>query len=300
VRQALPAAIVFAASWALAANLVVTVRGFRTGWKHGVAYLGHTGVSVLLLGVIASSGYGVSAQVQLPEGQERDALGYHMKFEGLQHSNDGKDHAIIAVSSSEGAFQARPALYWSPYNQGYMKKPHIERYLTHDVYISPIEMVGDDGTANALWLAKGETKSVGSVRYTFVDFDVQNMGTPQMQIAARMRAELGGRTVPVRPLYQPMAGTARSIPDYLPGGGAVEIVGVDATNGRVGIAVPGIAQSKPHGDVLAVEVSTKPLITLVWIGAIIMLASVAMSIVRRVMDLNKAARPASVEVPTAV
>jgi len=37
--------------------------------------------------------------------------------------------------------------------------------------------------------------------------------------------------------------------------------------------------------VLAVEVSTKPLINLVWVGAIVMLASVFLSVVRRSRDL---------------
>ena len=41
----------------------------------------------------------------------------------------------------DGCFEAAPALYWSEFNKGYMKKPHIERFLTHDIYISPLEMV---------------------------------------------------------------------------------------------------------------------------------------------------------------
>ena len=43
----------------------MTARGFRHGWKHGVAYLGHTGAAVLLIGVIASSNYGRKVQVTL-------------------------------------------------------------------------------------------------------------------------------------------------------------------------------------------------------------------------------------------
>jgi hypothetical protein len=37
---------------------MVTLRGFKAGWKHGAAYLGHMGASLMLIGVIASSGYG--------------------------------------------------------------------------------------------------------------------------------------------------------------------------------------------------------------------------------------------------
>ena len=58
VRQPIPAAIVFAMAFALAANTMVTLRGFKASWKHGVAFLGHMGASVLIIGVIASRATG--------------------------------------------------------------------------------------------------------------------------------------------------------------------------------------------------------------------------------------------------
>jgi cytochrome c-type biogenesis protein CcmF len=288
VRQPMPAAVVFGASWALASNFIVTVRGFRAGWKHGVAYLGHMGVAVMLIGIVASSGYGTAVQVQLPQGQERSALGYRLRFEGIKRRNDGKDRVMIAVDAPERRFEAAPTLYWSEFNQGYMKKPHIERFLTHDIYISPLEMVGQDHAAeNALWLSKGETRQVGQVKYTFVDFDRQ-MGDV-VRVAARLRVEIGGRTVPARPVLEVnmQNGTRNSIPDYLPGGGSVQIAAVDPNTGRVAIEVPGMGGGATTGDVLAVEVSTKPLINLVWVGAILMLGSALGSVVRRALDLGR-------------
>jgi len=293
VRQWLPALVVFGAAFALASNTAVTVRGFRAGWKHGVAYLGHMGVSVLLIGIIASSGYGRSVQVQLPRGESRAALGYRMTYEGIEKRGDGKDRMKIAVAGGGGAFEARPALYWSAYNQGYMKKPHIERYLAYDLYISPLETVGDDPAENALWLAKGETRQVGQAKYTFIDFDRQ-MG-PVVRVAARLRVEMGGRTVPARPVLEMdmKNGIPNRIPDYLPGGASVEIAAVDPNTGRVALIVPGMARPA-GGEVLAVEVSTKPLINLVWVGAILMLGSVFLSAIRRATELRPAAgvRPA--------
>ena len=286
VREPMPLAVVFGAAFALASNLVVTVRGFRAGWKHGVAYLGHAGVAVLLIGIVASSRYGRQVQVQLPMGEERQALGYRLTFQGVRPGVQGKDRMMIAVNAPERRFEAAPALYWSEFNQGYMKKPHIERFLTHDVYISPLEIVGDDGSDGAVWFRKGETRQIGAVRYTFIDFDRQ-MGDV-VRVAARMRAEIGGRTVPVRPVLEinMKSGIPNRIPDYLPGGASVEIVRVDPNTGRVALALPGVARHQ-GGDILAVEVSTKPLINLVWIGAILMLGSALLSVVRRAMDLKR-------------
>ena len=289
VRQVMPAMVLFAAAFALVSNVIVTVRGFRAGWKHGNAYLGHAGVSTLLIGVVASSGYGTSTQIQLPVGQERSALGWSIKYEGVRADGEGKDHMVLAVHSPGRSFEALPIMYWSEFNQGYMKKPHIERFLTHDLYISPLERVGEDKSVNALWLGKGEVKEVGKVKYRFEDFDVQGMGSPTLTIAARVVAETGGRSVPVRPVLEVSTekGMQRSIPAYLPGGGSVEIVSVDASKGRVGLGVPGLA--KPHtGEILAVEVSTKPLINLVWLGAILMVGSAFLSVLRRALDLRRA------------
>jgi cytochrome c-type biogenesis protein CcmF len=199
VRDAMPAGVIFAALFALAANTVVAVRGFSVGWRHGAAALGHMGVAMLLVGVVASSGYGVAAQVQLPQGEERQALGYSLTYQGRVKEPDGKDHVRIAVNSREGRFEASPALYWSEFNQGYMKKPHVERYLTHDVYISPLEIVDADPAVALL---------------------------------------------------------------------------------RPGAAPPGA------GSVLAVELSTKPFINLVWLGSILMLASTFLIVFRRAQELD--------------
>jgi cytochrome c-type biogenesis protein CcmF len=192
---------------------------------------------------------------------------------------------MIGVNAPEGRFEALPAMYWSEFNQGYMKKPHIERFLTHDIYISPLEMLGDDRNPQGIWFEKGETKQIGQVKYTFVDFDRQ-MGD-EIKVAARLQVEIGGRTVPARPMIVIQPGKIpERIPDYLPGGGSVQIVNVDATGGRVALELPGMGQTS-DSKILAVEVSTKPLINLVWVGAILMLGSAFLSVLRRALDLRR-------------
>jgi cytochrome c-type biogenesis protein CcmF len=287
VRGILPVLVVFGAGFALAANAIVTVRGFKAGWKHGVAFLGHAGVGLLLVGVVASSGYGRSAQMQLPQGQERSALGYHLTYQGVLHEKDGHDRVVIAVNAPEGHFEAAPRLYWSEFNQGYMKKPHIERFLTHDIYISPLEMVGGDN-AGGTWFAVGETKQVGNVKYTFESF-LPEPGDGKMKLTANVIADIGGRTVPLKPTMEvSMASAQRTMtPAYLPSGGTVSIVTADPNNGgRVMLALPGTERERTS-QTLAVEVSTKPFINLVWLGAVVMLASAFLSMIRRVLDLKR-------------
>ena len=203
--------------------------------------------------------------------------------------------SIDALVNNAGLFFTKPFTDYTADDIESLIATNIERFLTHDIYLSPLEMVGDDQVQDdALWLAKGETKQVGQVKYTFIDFDRQ-MGEV-VRVAARLRVEIGGRTVPARPVLEMnmKTGSTSRIPDYLPGGGSIQIASVDPNTGRVALEVPGLAPHGGAGDILAVEVSTKPLINLVWLGAIVMLGSAFLSVLRRAIDLRRAeARPAA-------
>jgi hypothetical protein len=124
-----------------------------------------------------------------------------------------------------------------------------------------------------------------------------------VKIAARLTVETGGRTVPARPQLEMNldTGVQNRIPDYLPGGGSIQIAKVDPNTHRVGLEVPGLGGAQDVGDILAVEVSTKPFINLVWIGAIVMLGSAFLVVIRRGLDLagRRAATPRVPRAPAA-
>jgi cytochrome c biogenesis factor len=143
-------------------------------------------------------------------------------------------------------------------------------------------------SGNGIWFKKGESKKIGGVTWTFTDF-VPEMGNV-IRITALMTAEMNGRTVPVQPVLEidRGAGTMNHKPAYLPGGQTVNIVTADPNSQSVQVELPGIEQGKTS-DILAVEVSTKPLINLVWIGAVVMLGAAFLTVVRRAQDLKKLA-----------
>ena len=76
-------------------------------------------------------------------------------------------------------------------------------------------------------------------------------------------------------------------PDYIPGGGQVNIVSANPSDHSVQLSLPGMAAGSASGEVLAVEVSTKPFIGLVWIGAIITLTATFLVVVRRAQEMFK-------------
>jgi hypothetical protein len=109
-----------------------------------------------------------------------------------------------------------------------------------------------------------------------------------MKLTANLVAEIGGRTVPLKPVMEVSVGGGRPTltPAYLPSGGTVSIVSGEPSTGRALLALPGTERGSAS-QTLAVEVSTKPFINLVWIGAIVMLASAFLSAIRRAQDVNR-------------
>ena len=53
------------------------------------------------------------------------------------------------------------------------------------------------------------------------------------------------------------------------------------------LACLALQDPQPVREVLAIEVSTKPLINLVWLGAVVMLLAGFLSTLRRVLDLRR-------------
>ena len=171
-----------------------------------------------------------------------------------------------------------------------MKKPHIERFLTHDIYISPLEMVGDEAARTArVWFAQGRDASRSAqVKYTFEDFDRAD-GRRSMRLAARLRRRdrraHGAGAAGARDQHGDRQRATASRPTCRAAARSRSSTST-RTRGRVALALPGAARTGASADVLAVEVSTKPFINLVWLGAIVMLGSAFLSVIRRAQDLG--------------
>jgi len=277
-------ALVFGALFALTANVAITLKAARRGLPYAAGYVSHTGLSILLVGVLSYSTFGRQRQVSLPKGQTVDALGFKLRYDGTVARPDGKNQLAIAVDGEGRKFDARPVLYFSEFNQGVMRNPHVERFWSHDVYISPIELKTEADAAGIV-LAKGESGTASGLPVTFEDFEREGtMGDVQQGFAIRARVKVGegANATIVRPGISMKAGYGMTkLPADLPGGGSVTLGNVDPNAGTAQILVvpPGGAAAAP--EVLAVELSTKPLIGLVWVGMCTLLFGAALGIRRR-------------------
>jgi cytochrome c-type biogenesis protein CcmF len=170
-----------------------------------------------------------------------------------------------------------------------MANPDIRTTPFQDLYVSPIDF--DPGQPR-LQLAKGDTGRIGDMEIKFTGFnlDAQGDATAAMNagkpttIGAMLAVTRGGQTVALQPLYtlNPKSGQVETPPVRLPGGGAMIVAGINATNGAVQLETAGV----PSPMKLSVDVTRKPLIQLVWFGLYVIILGGALSTFQRLREMR--------------
>ncbi len=303
----------FASFSALAGNVLVAVKRFRGGIRKMGGWVAHVGVAFILLGIIATSAYSTTRQVELAIGQEQEVLGWSIKY-AAREAVEGIDATAPPTGwrlelSRAGSSRVRTATpYVRPTRQGMLRHPAIVSMLAHDLYISPLDEQTGDGTSGAAHthqhvLAKGQSVEEGNLRVEFVAFDMsQHMGEGIMVVGATLKltdvasgAELG--------VVTPLLGFTSS-------GKVQEDAYFDASGVRMGFSLTaidagaGLAQvlittdagdtggaggtgetggAAGSGSVL-LEVSNKPFASLLWIGSVLLLLGAAIAVVRRAQE----------------
>jgi cytochrome c-type biogenesis protein CcmF len=276
----------FLAALALASNARKTWEiAASTGLAKAGGYLAHVGVGIILLGILASAGYDHSTKVTLVQGAPQRVGGMTLTFTRFipRHGRD-KERMEVAVERDGKRFKVYPKMFVNSRTRQLMVNPDIRNFALMDLYVSPIEF--DPGQPR-LELAQGEAGAVGQTQVRFVRFDLQAEGNALVQMAANRTVTVGavlevtqnGKPAIVRPLYRlnPADGRVETPPLPLPGGGAVRVSGINASTGKVLLDLGGIANPMR----LSIDVTQKPLISLVWGGLYVVLAGGILATITR-------------------
>ena len=145
----------------------------------------------------------------------------------------------------------------------------------------------------ALVLRRGEKVSTGGYQLLFREWLLPKEGhAPDFKVGVRIEITSGGRTAIVEPAYSPVQDggtTAVSDPVPVPGAGAqVALSDVDLGGKQVLVTVT------PTVKTAALDVSTKPFISLLWIGSVVALLGGCVAIWRRSTESSRAEEPAEV------
>ncbi len=273
VKQVLFLLFIFLAGLAFVSNLTIVIRKLKEKKISG-AFVVHSGVAILLIGIIASNVYEKKTTVNLKSGIPQKVFGYTFTYQGKDSSSPwGKTSHKILVSCGSSSFVATPKQYFSAYNQGVMRTPYIKRYFTRDLYISPIEEFDPSITEETFQLQKGEEKLVKGYAVKFVEFEItshENSGPEQ--VGAVLEISEGGKKERVVPkIIVEGSGIGTKSANFNFGRATVYLEEVNPESRIASLRIVGQSSSQENVELASftVEVAVKPLINLFWGGAIL-------------------------------
>jgi cytochrome c-type biogenesis protein CcmF len=272
-----------AAAAAVAANGIALKDHFPNNIRAVGGHLAHLGYGLMLLGILASSAFTFTEKLILPRDEKRSALGVDFTYRGTTGTFMDKDNAIIIALDENGdTTEVFPGFYFSRKLNGIMKKPHIKRELFYDLYMAPQEIREMPGS-QGLVLKKGQAQTIGEYTIRFVDFDIlPHSSSAAMSVGARLEVTHNSKMEKISPYlaYDPSGGTdnieSRPVRLFSNSDYRISIRHVYADNGAVVLSIPGLIESGPP-DKLIVDVSVKPGMNLLWLGAIFVFAGMAFS-----------------------
>jgi cytochrome c-type biogenesis protein CcmF len=307
MRDTLIALLLFSAAFAFLVNVDIVFRVARGNARFAGAYLAHVGLSLVFLGIIGSGKYSQKENVALRLNSPRKALGYTLTYLGSKPTDDGKYEFDVQVEKNGKKFVLAPVMFHSEYSDETMRNPDIAMFLTKDFYISPVSVedereAGHDG--ETYHLKKGVATSAGDLMFTFTGFEMNHNSEKNMMngsafaIGADIEVRRGGTTEAVVPVTIYREGNTPTYQSVLLKDGKTSIqllyVNVDMTTKESSISIAvhrdGQQARSEKDEVLVVEASVKPFISLLWTGTVILFVGFIVSIIRRAKEAQNEKR----------
>jgi hypothetical protein len=165
--------------------------------------------------------------------------------------------------------------------------------MSVDQGVVRVEILGlGGGIARTEMMAKGETLTYKELAITFDEFDLSDFDPEagQINFGVIFTVEHDGQSFEVVPTYRGgMGGEPQVTAAAVPGSGGITLTPgrIDAEGGTVQLQIydPSLAPEAATPASLVIDVSTKPLISLVWIGTVLIIIGIAMAMFLRRKDV---------------
>ncbi len=307
-RGLLPLSLLSLAFFMADMNLRAVIRKARSGKLGGAGgYLAHVGVGIMLAGVVVSGVYARTERVTLPVNQPKKVGGATLTFLRVVPGTATRKQAMevrVETARSE-TYYAYPKMYVNARTNQLMANPAIRKTPVRDFYIAPQEY--DPGQPERIGrdirLLKGTTQNIEGIGFTFREFNADR--------AAMLRGEktilvLTDVTITppdgtqhdatLRYLFHMDGGEPEAEQVAIPGvaGAVMKVLAVSPNDGSVVLRLRGVSKNPAEEyqaatkESLSVEVTKKPLISLVWGGFYVLMAGAFLAFVKRSREARKA------------
>ncbi len=289
-------------------NLRAVLRKARNGKFGGAGgYLAHTGVGIMLCGIVISGVYARSKRVTLPVNEPVSVAGSRLTFVRVIPGTATRKQAMeVLVETAKGkSYYAYPKMYVNSKTQQLMANPAIRSAAAGDFYIAPQsydpgqpEQIGRD-----VRLVKGTTQSIDGVGFTFRDFNADRSAMMRGEKTILVLTDVtitpsdgSKHDVTIRFVYHLDTGEPEAQELEIPGvpGAKMRVMAVSPNDGAVVLRLRGLskdpaAEFQPATkESLSVDVTQKPLIGLVWGGFYVLMAGGLLAFVKRAGEARRA------------
>lgn len=294
--------LVFGAFFTLIINLELTIRNLMRNPKGIGAYISHFGFAILIFGIIGSGIFSESQNIHLAKNETKSAFGYNFTFTGTkQIEKEFKDREkyqyLIKTEKNGNIDYIKPIIYMSDFNerQEPIFEPGIQTYWLRDIYLSP-KGVERTNSGPILKLRKTESGNCPidtNMKIEFTGFDMthaQQEDNQGVTLGALVNITYNGnvfedtlitkldmRTSEFSPIMREIKGTG------IYGGFAHLIKSSENMAMSQALFVFSKTAQQPEqtvSEVFIFEASVKPLISLVWLGVILVVGGFFFAIVK--------------------
>ncbi len=297
VHQLMLIILTLSSSFAFFVNTEIAYKIFKGKKTHLGPYVAHIGISLFLIGVLATAGHTQQKQVDLIKGEKVNVLGHELTFLGFELFDNGKKYRMnIEVKDGNNVSVVSPIMFIAEFNNSLMREPDILVGLTKDFYVEPVSYSDNQENQHGTpaTMHGGDKVSFEGKEITFSKFvlpkDMSAMSSgKKFRIGVDVTVSYQGKNYKLEP-YMENEGQG---PTYFPAelkdaDLKISITSMNATNAQVSLLFSSISKQQTASttpeEILTIEASIKPFISLVWIGVIVMVAGFTIASYRRLKE----------------
>lgn len=273
-------------------TLIDTLR--RQGVPASGGHMAHVGLAILFLGMLASSHNNKAEpdRLALTQGQPQEHLGMRWTFTGVRDGEGASRRQTLAlrVETRDGrVMQVNPSLE-EVRDGSEMRRPGVRSSLAGDLYVAPVELGVENPPPHA-HLERGTSAELGPYRVEFAGFSgMEQRPDGTIQAGARLLVRKQDKDKPDEILAAIRLGNGR--PQYLPGripgtDDQVVLTQMSVESGGVSVLLDGPKWRENAGLRAVVEVTFKPLVWVLWLGAGIIALGGTLSTIRRAREARR-------------
>ena len=284
-------------AFSLFVNIDIAIKIVKGNMKMLGAYVAHIGIALFILGVIGSAVYSEEMNIDLIKGKPVTAFGYEMTFTDYHPIDNNTKYAFnVNVKKGNSEYQVRPIMYISDFNNSLVREPAILTLLTKDIYISPLgydEDKSGQGSGQQVTISLGSEINYEGTKIKYDEFIKPDMNAMMsggdVEMGTKLIVSKDGIDYEISPLIKIKSGQFEYFPAEVGETNLrIEVRKIEQSNKDADIIISKITTegtvSNQPTEILSVAASTKPFVSLVWVGVVIMVVGFFISMTRRLKD----------------